>query len=120
MEIITVSFFTVPEESGKKNSAVTIETWENIDTKDLQALFNYPNKLEAEREKYSSFPAFSILGLNTLVLDLFSFSTNCEKDIAMLSKGNSMGFSWRLPLSSISRTARKIEWVCLNTSPLLK
>ena len=56
--IITVLFFTVTEASGKKNSAVPVEIWENTDTKNLQAHFNYPNRLGAEKETYSSFPAF--------------------------------------------------------------
>lgn len=42
LEIIIVLFFTVSEKSGKKHSVIPVEFWENIDTKDLQAHFNYP------------------------------------------------------------------------------
>ena len=74
--ITALLFLTVPEVSGKKNSAVPVEIWENTDTKNLQAHFNYPNRLGAEKETYSSFPAFLIPGLNTSVLDVFRFSNN--------------------------------------------
>lgn len=37
-----------------------MEIWGNKDTKDLQMHFNYPNRLEAERETHIPFPAVSI------------------------------------------------------------
>lgn len=45
----------VPEESGKKSGVVTAEIWENTDTKELQAHFNYPTRLEAEKEVFISY-----------------------------------------------------------------
>lgn len=81
----------------------------NTDTKDLKAHFNYPNRLEAERETYSSLFDCSIPGLNNLVSIVFSFSNNCEREVRKLSKGSSVGFSWRLPSFSINRAAGKVE-----------
>lgn len=60
LEIITVTFFTASEESNKKNSIITMEIWGNKHTKDLQMHFNYPKRLEAERETHIPFPAVSI------------------------------------------------------------
>ena len=51
LETIIVLFFTVSEKSGKKHSVIPVEFWENIDTKDLQAHFNYP-KGQKQKEKH--------------------------------------------------------------------